>query len=91
VHALVADAREARQRAQGQDRAVEQARRGYAIASAEYRAGLGSQLQVTDAEVALRQAEFNYAQAVYDFLVASARLDNAVGNVPTQVSSLVLP
>ncbi|HWP36502.1 MAG TPA: TolC family protein [Gemmatimonadales bacterium] len=91
VHGLVADVREARLRAQGQERAVQQARRGFEIASAEYRAGLGSQLQVTDAEVALRQAEFNYARSVYDFLVASARLDNAVGNVPDQISSFVLP
>jgi outer membrane protein TolC len=91
VHTLVADAREARERVEGQERAVAQARRGFEIASAEYRAGLGSQLQVTDAEVALRQAEYNYARAVYDVLVAGARLDNAVGSVPTQVSSFVLP
>jgi outer membrane protein TolC len=91
VHTLVADVREARQRAEAQGRAVAQARRGFAIASAEYREGLGSQLQVTDAEVALRQAEFNYAQAVYDFLTAGARLDTAVGTVPAQVSSFLLP
>ena len=35
-----------------------------------------------DAEVALRQSEFNYAQAVYDFLVARAQLDQATGRVP---------
>ncbi|HEX9579479.1 MAG TPA: TolC family protein [Gemmatimonadales bacterium] len=91
VHTLVADAREARERADAQRRAVAQARRGFEIASAEYREGLGSQLQVTDAEVALRQAEFNYARAVYDFLIAGARLDTAVGSVPTQVSSFLLP
>lgn len=91
VHTLVADVREARDRAAAQRRAVEQARRGFDIASAEYREGLGSQLQVTDAEVALRQAEFNYARAVYDFLVAGARLDTAVGTVPAQVSGFLLP
>ena len=36
----------------------------------------------TDAEVALRQSEFNYAQAVYDYLVARAQLDEATGRVP---------
>jgi outer membrane protein TolC len=41
-----------------------------------------SQLELTDAEVALRQSEFNYAQAVYDYLTARARLDEAVGQVP---------
>jgi outer membrane protein TolC len=39
-------------------------------------------LELTDAEVALRQSEFNYAGAVYDFLVAQANLDLAVGKVP---------
>lgn len=73
---------EAMARAQGQGRAVEQAGRGFEIARAQYREGLGSQLELTDAEVALRQSEFNYAQAVYDFLVARARLDAAAGRVP---------
>ena len=82
VHTVTADVSEARLRVDSQRRAVEQARRGYEIASAEYRAGLGSQLQITDAEVALRQSEFNQARAVYDYLTAVARLAAAIGNVP---------
>ena len=54
----------------------------FEIASAQYREGLGSQLELTDSEVALRESEFNYAQAAYDFLVAQANLDLAVGSVP---------
>ena len=73
---------EALQRAEAQRLAVTQATRGFDIASAQYREGLGSQLELTDSEVALRQSEFNYAQAVYDFLVAQANLDQAVGFVP---------
>lgn len=73
---------EARLRVQGQKLAVEQAQRGYEIASAQFREGLGSRLELTDAEVALRQSEFNYAQAVYDALAARARLDEAAGIVP---------
>ena len=73
---------EARERADGQQLAVRQALRGFEIASAQYREGLGSRLELTDSEVALRQSEFNYAQAVYDFLVAQANLDRAVGFVP---------
>ena len=73
---------EARERASAQQLAVTQAERGFAIASAQYREGIGSQLELTDAEVALRQSEFNYAQAVYDYLVARAQLDAAVGLVP---------
>ena len=73
---------EARARADAQRRAVQQASRGFEIASAQYREGLGSQLELTDSEVALRESEFNYAQAAYDFLVAQANLDLAVGSVP---------
>ena len=38
---------------------------------------------MTEAEVSLRESELNYAEAVYDFLVAKARLDYAVGDVPS--------
>ena len=79
---LVDEVHEAHARTAGQRLAVGHAQRGYEIASAQYREGLGSQLELTDAEVALRQSEFNYAQAVYDYLAARARLDEAAGRVP---------
>ena len=82
VRTLVEQAEEAFLRATGQRLAVSQASRGFEIASAQYREGLGSQLELTDAEVALRQSEFNYAQAVYDYLLARAELDQATGHVP---------
>lgn len=82
IRTLVEGAEEAMARAEGQKLAVNQAQRGYEIASAQYREGLGSQLELTDAEEALRQSEFNYAQAVYDYLVSRAQLDEAVGRVP---------
>ncbi|HUE77546.1 MAG TPA: TolC family protein [Longimicrobiales bacterium] len=82
VRTLLDQAREAHERAAAQRRAVTQATRGFEIARAEYTAGVGSRLQLTDAELALRQSEFNYAQAVYDYLTAQARLDAAIGVVP---------
>jgi outer membrane protein TolC len=82
VRNLADQAEESLQRARGQRLAVSQAQRGFEIASAQYREGLGSQLELTDSEVALRQSEFNYAQAVFDYLVARARLDEATGRVP---------
>lgn len=82
VRTLVDQVVEARARAEAQGRAVDQAGRGFDIARAQYREGLGSQLEITDAEVALRQSEFNYAEAVYDYLTARARLDEATGRVP---------
>lgn len=73
---------ESRERAQAQAEAVDEAQRGFTIARAQYREGISGQLEVTDSELALRQSEFNYAQAAYDYLVARARLDQAVGVVP---------
>lgn len=82
VRTLAETVAEAGARAAAQQRAVQQAQRGYDIARVSYREGLGSQLEVTDAELALRQSEFNQAQAIYDYLVATARLDVATGVVP---------
>lgn len=84
VRTLVDQVREARQRADAQAHARTQAQRGYDIASAQYREGLGSRLELTDAEVALRQSEFNYAQAIYDYLTARAQLDEATGAVSVE-------
>lgn len=82
VKSILEQAQEALERARGQKLAVAQAQRGFEIASAQYQEGLSSQLELTDAEVALRQSEFNYARAVYDFLVFRAQLDEATGSVP---------
>lgn len=81
---------ETRVRVEGQVQAVGQARRGFEIASAEYRAGVGSQLQITDAEAALTETEFNYAQAVFDYLSARASLEEAVGTVPETAGNLAV-
>jgi outer membrane protein len=82
VRTVLEEAEDARLRVRGQRLAVAQARRGFEIASSQYREGLGSQLELTDAEVALRQSEFNYAEAVFDYLSSRARLDALLGQVP---------
>jgi outer membrane protein TolC len=83
VRTLLAQVREAEERGAAQQLARQQATRGYEIARAQYREGISSPLELTDAEVALRQSEFNYAQAVYDYLAARARLDEALGVTPS--------
>jgi outer membrane protein len=81
VNSFIDQVEEARARARAQRLAVQQARRGFEIATLQYREGISSALELTDAEGALRQSEFNYAEAVHDYLVARARLDEATGNV----------
>ncbi|HSJ05153.1 MAG TPA: TolC family protein [Longimicrobiales bacterium] len=74
---------EARSRAAAQRLGVRQAQRGFEIVTIQHREGMSSALELTDAEGALRQSEFNYAEAIYDYLVARARLDDAMGTVDT--------
>ena len=73
---------EARARAYAQRSTVRQAQRGFDIVTREYLAGTKTRLEVTEADQSLRDSELNYAQAVYDYLVAKAQLDHAIGRVP---------
>lgn len=63
-------------------RALEQARVGYERAVKRYQNGLGSQQEVNDAELQLREAETGYAQTVFNYLSAKAQYDQALGKVP---------
>lgn len=68
--------------APAREKALNQAREGYERAKARLNNGIGSQIDVTEAEFQLRQAEVNYAQMVYNYLSAKARYDQAIGMVP---------
>lgn len=82
VETLLNALEETKLRALAQSRSVNQANRGFEIAMAQYREGVSSRLEVVDAENALRTAEFNYAQVVFDHLNTQADLDLAIGQVP---------
>jgi len=43
--------------------------------------GLATQLEVNDAELALRQAKLNRLQAIYDLNVAEADFENVLGRI----------
>jgi outer membrane protein TolC len=53
---------------------VEQAARAYEIADVRYRAGVSTQLELSDSRLLLQQAEANRAQAARDLQVARARV-----------------
>lgn len=67
---------------EAQEQVLEQARRGYERAVARYQSGVGSQAEITDADLQLRQAENAYAQTVFNYLNAKAHYDQALGQVP---------
>jgi outer membrane protein TolC len=70
---------EARQRIDVQSRTIAVAERSYRITRLRFREGIGSQLELTDAELQLNTAKTNYLQAVYDYLIASVELEKSVG------------
>jgi outer membrane protein len=82
IRSALEQVEEARGRARGQRRAVERAERGRAMVEARFAEGLASQLELTDAEVALRESRLGYAEAVYSYLAARARVDVLTGQVP---------
>ena len=63
-------------------RALEQAELGYERALIRYQNGLGTQQEVNDADLQLREAENNYALMVSNYLIAKAQYDQATGRVP---------
>lgn len=62
------------------ERNVELARRVYEVSQIKYKEGVGSSLEVKDAESTLKQSESNYLSAAFSFLIAKADLDKAKGN-----------
>jgi outer membrane protein len=64
---------------EAQERNVELAQRAYGIAVVRYREGTGNQLEVQNADIALRQARTNRLNSVYDYIIARAELDHLVG------------
>jgi len=51
------------------------------VSKIKYQEGVGSSIEVTQAQTALEQAENNYIQSLYDALVSKVDLDNAYGRI----------
>jgi outer membrane protein TolC len=68
-------------RIEGQNKTVSQAAEGYEIAKRRLANNIAIQLEVNDAELALRQAKLNRLQAIYDLKVAEADLETVLGRI----------
>jgi outer membrane protein len=82
VHSLVGTINQTRRRVEAQQKTVEQAERGYRIVTTRFSSGAATQLEVNDAQNALNQANVNRIQAIYEYLAASADLDQLLGRLP---------
>jgi len=59
--------------------AVKQAQENLDLANGRYTAGVGSPIEVTDSQLAYSNAETNYTAALYNYKVAQASLEKAMG------------
>lgn len=67
------------ERIQAAQVAVASAQENFRLAQGRFDAGVGTILELTDAQLALTQAQNTEAQALADFRIALARLDRAIG------------
>ena len=72
--------RNAAQRIEFQRSNLELANRIYETARIKYKEGVGSSIEVQQAEQSLFATQQNYTQAAYDLVVAKSDLDRALGN-----------
>ena len=79
VEQAVSKLTEAKELMDAQVASVEQAQKGLDIANIRYGNGVGTQLEVLDAQVALSTARTNYFTAVYEHFMAIAGLERATG------------
>ncbi len=71
-----------------QDKNVSLAERAYKIATVRYKEGTSSQLEVQNADIALRQARLNRLQTVYSYLITRYELEQMIGRVDPEYYSL---
>ena len=65
---------------------VDDAHRTLTVEQERYRVGAGSSIEVIDAQVALTRAEANAIRATYDYRIALAQLEYALGRDPALAS-----
>ncbi len=79
VKSLLYSVEEARKTIEAQQGNIDQARRALELAELRYREGQATLLDLDDSRLALNQAQTNYYQAVYNYLIARINLDRALG------------
>jgi len=71
--------KEAEERVPAAELVVKQAQENLDLANGRYAAGIGSPIEVTDAQVGLTNAKASYIQALYDHKIALSNLEKAMG------------
>ena len=69
---------EAKKRITAQQKSLQQADKALKISQTRFKSGVGTQLELIDTQAALTFANTNYAQAIYDYLMAKAEWEYSV-------------
>jgi len=70
---------EAEKRIETSKAAIEEAEVNFKLSQVRYNEGIDTNLNVMDAELALAQAQTNFAQALYNYNISRVQLDKAIG------------
>jgi outer membrane protein len=79
VETAIISVDEAQERIQAAQKAVESAAENFRLAQGRFDAGVGTILELTDAQLELTRAQNLEAQALADYKIALARLERSVG------------
>lgn len=59
--------------------AVKQAELAFSLSQTRYKTGVGTQLEVIDAQVGVSRAKYNYLNGVYEYYLLNAKIENLAG------------
>ncbi len=79
AQAAVSNIKSAQEQMEANLIARSQAQRGYEISVTRYDTGVGTIVEVNQAQVSLIQADMSYRQSIYNYMVAQADYDKTVG------------
>jgi outer membrane protein len=72
---------EANESIKSSKRLVEQAQEAFRLADARYKEGVGSPVEISDAQVTLQNAKNSYVQSLFDYQLSLIKLKRAIGTL----------
>lgn len=76
---------------EAQQRNVELAERAYNLSTIRYQEGTGNQLEVQNADVALRQARINRIQSIHSYIITKYELEQLMGKINPEYIDPYMP
>jgi outer membrane protein TolC len=76
---------------EAQEKNVSLAERAYELSTVRYNEGTGNQLEVQNADVALRQARINKLQSVHSYIITKYELEQLMGKIEPEYIDPYMP